>query len=310
MGAGVTHGTTISSNSASFRHLQHLSYRFSSRLVDTDRRAPGVVCCPTQEERVRASLPQAIVAPNNAVRLTSVTVRAKQRVILDDLSFHIPKGVVAGIVGPNGAGKTTAFRLLAGLIGTFSGEAEVLGYALPKNNDHIRSLIDMVPERDGLDDDMRIVDILDHWARLRFPGDRTLQAERIAAVLTQTKLQDRRFDRCGTLSSGLRRRVSIARAMLHQPLVLLLDEVTNGLDIMSRQDFYEWLTTYRLQQADRTILFASHNTAEVARLCNFLVVMQAGRQVFCGPREQLLSEDATAEAIDAAFLALLCRSLR
>lgn len=243
--------------------------------------------------------------PASAVRFHDVTVRARGKMILNALSLTVPRGVVAGIVGPNGAGKTTTFRVVSGLIGSFTGSAEVLGHPLPTQNDHVRALLGVVPERDGLYDDMRVEDILNHWARLRFPNNRLQQQERTHAVLLQMKLWERRKDACGTLSAGLRRRVAIARALLHNPSLLLLDEVTNGLDIFSRQDFYEWLAMHQLQHPYHTVLFASHNTAEVARLCNFFVVLRDGEQLFCGPRDQLVKEDADLEAIDQAFLQVL-----
>jgi ABC-2 type transport system ATP-binding protein len=245
------------------------------------------------------------VNPALAVQVHNIVVRVHNRTILNALSLHVPAGVVAGLVGPNGSGKTTTFRLLSGLIGSFTGTANVLGCSLPAQNDRVRTMLGVVPERDGLYDDLRVIDHIDHWARLRFPGNRQHQQVRTEAVLRQMKLCDRRNDRCGTLSAGLRRRVAIARAILHEPPLLLLDEVTNGLDIFSRQDFYEWLVNHKLQHPPSTVIFASHNTAEVARLCNFFIVLRDGQQVYCGPRDQLLSEQASLEEIDGVFMRLL-----
>jgi ABC-type multidrug transport system ATPase subunit len=243
--------------------------------------------------------------PAPAVHMHNITVHVRNTIILNNLSLNIPAGVVAGLVGPNGSGKTTTFRLLSGLIGLFTGTINVLGCSLPAQNDHVRAMLGVVPERDGLYDDVRVIDIIDHWARLHFPGNRQMQQARTEAVLHQVRLVDRRNDRCGTLSAGLRRRVAIARAILHEPPLLLLDEVTNGLDIFSRQAFYEWLATYKLHHPDSTIIFASHNTAEVARLCNFLIVLRDGQQRFCGPRAALFDEHADPDEIDRTVMRLL-----
>lgn len=242
---------------------------------------------------------------NPAVQMRDVVVHARNRTILNALSLNIPTGVMVGLVGPNGAGKTTTFRLLCGLIGSFMGTANVLGCSLPAQNDRVRTMLGVVPERDGLYDDMRVIDHIGHWARLRFPGEPRRQQERTEAVLMQVKLWDRRQDVCGMLSAGLRRRVAIAHAILHQPPLLLLDEVTNGLDIFSRQDLYEWLASHKLQYPASTVIFASHNTAEVAQLCNFFLVLRDGKQVYCGPRDQLLGEHASLEEIDSMFMRLL-----
>ncbi len=242
-----------------------------------------------------------------AVLLRDVTVATRRRRILDQMSLHIPAGAIVGIVGPNGAGKTTTLRLLAGLIDRFSGSVQVLGYTLPQHTTQVRASIGIVPERDGLYDDIRVIDLIDHWARLYYPTDRHHRQARIRAVLEQMDLLARQNERCGTLSLGLRKRVAIARAILIDPPLLFLDEVTNGLDIMSRNSFYNWLVQYHMSEPQRTIMIATHNTAEVARLCTYFVVIRDGRALFCGPRENLVHDGTSIEAVEFAFLTLLQR---
>ena len=110
---------------------------------------------------------------------------------------------------------------------------------------------------------------------------------------------------CGTLSAGLRRRVALARATLGEPRLLLLDEVTNELDPPSRASFADWLAGYRRARPDRTVIFATHNVWEVARLCDYVIVLDQGRQLFCGPREMLMGPEAGDDAVEQAILALL-----
>lgn len=240
-----------------------------------------------------------------AVALTDVMVRVRQRVILDHVTLTIPSGALVGVIGPNGAGKTTLFRLLTGLIDQFEGNAYVCGYQLPHRSADVLSVIGLVPERDGLYDDMRVIDVIDHWARLRFPNNRHERYSRAVIALTRTGMFDRQGDRCGALSLGLRKRVAIARATIHEPRLLLLDEVTNGLDIVSRNDFYAWLARYHMDHPECTTLIATHNIAEVARVCNYFMVLRNGRTIFAGPREALIADTLDIEAIEDTFVRLL-----
>lgn len=241
----------------------------------------------------------------SAIELNSVTVACRERRLLDVLSLRIPSGVVAGLVGPNGAGKTTTFRVLTGLVRPHSGTVCVLGQALPTQADVVRRQLGVVPERDGLYDDMRVGDLLIHVARLQRPADPAWQRARVEAVLAELDLRARREDWCGTLSTGLRRRVARARAILPAPPLLLLDEPTSGLDLVSRDAFYTWLARQRAEAVPTTVVLATHNTIEVARLCNFFVVLHDGRQRFCGPREALCDRPTDPAALEAAFLRLL-----
>lgn len=152
---------------------------------------------------------------------------------------------------------------------------------------------------------MRVRDVLAHAARIYRPDDTEWQQNRVETVLRALDVWDRRNDWCGTLSTGLRRRVAIARAVLNAPRLLLLDEVTNGLDIVSRNTFYEWLVQHQLREPTNTVILASHNTAEIAKLCNFFIVLREGQQLFCGPREELVSLQANVEELERVFLALL-----
>ncbi|MDW8234767.1 MAG: ABC transporter ATP-binding protein [Roseiflexaceae bacterium] len=239
------------------------------------------------------------------VSLADVTVRVRHRVILDHLTLTIPSGALVGVIGPNGAGKTTLFRLLTGLIDQFEGNAYVCGYQLPHRSADVLSVIGSVPERDGLYDDMRVIDVIGHWARLRFPDDCRDRHSRSVKALTRMGVLDRQHDRCGALSLGLRKRVAIARATLHEPRLLFLDEVTSGLDIVSRNDFYAWLARYHTDHPACTTLMATHNIVEVARVCNYFVVLRKGQAVFAGPREALIADSMDIEAIEAVFVRLL-----
>jgi ABC-2 type transport system ATP-binding protein len=240
-----------------------------------------------------------------AIDIQHVSLIHRGKQILNNLSIQAPTGVVAGLVGPNGAGKTTTFRIVTGLISSFSGTAHVLGHEIPKQADAVRRRLGVVTEPDGLYEDMRVIDILNHTARLYLPNDHQQRRDRVEAVLRYLDVWDRRNDWCGILSTGLRRRVAIARAILHEPPLLLLDEVTNGLDILSRNAFYEWLAAHQMNAATNTVILATHNSAEAARLCNFFIVLRDGQQCFCGMRDELVGPNADADELERAFLRLL-----
>ncbi|NJO82864.1 MAG: ATP-binding cassette domain-containing protein [Blastochloris sp.] len=237
-----------------------------------------------------------------AIDIHNVTLTYRRKQILHNLSLQVPVGTVVGLVGPNGAGKTSLFRLLGGLISSFRGAVQVLGYEVPKQVDALRRRLGVVTEPDGLYEDMRVIDVLNHTARLYLPDDQQRQRARIEAVLRYLDVWDQRNDWCGILSTGLRRRVAIARAILHEPPLLLLDEVTNGLDILSRNAFYEWLAAHQMNAATNTVVLATHNSTEAARLCNFFIVLRDGRQCFCGRRDQLVGPNADADELERAFL--------
>ena len=242
-----------------------------------------------------------------AVEMTHARVTCHDRPLLDDLSLVVPEGVIAGLVGPNGAGKTTMLRLLGGLVPLASGSARLLGFSLPAQAGAVRGRIGLVPDRSGLYDDVRVGDHLRHAARLAWPRDPARQQEAVRKALDAFGLTDWQDRWCGTLSAGLRRRVALARATLGEPRLLLLDEVTNELDPPSRASFADWLAGYRRARPDRTVIFATHNVWEVARLCDYVIVLDQGRRLFCGPRETLVGPEAGDDAVEQAILALLIR---
>lgn len=240
-----------------------------------------------------------------AVALDDVTVACGKRRLVDGLSFVVPAGRVTGILGPNGSGKTTTLRLLAGLVRPSTGSITVFGRDLHAATDELRRAVAMVPERDGLNDDLTVKETLrstaEMWAE---PGSARVGSP-VAEVLAQLDLQDRADDWCGTLSAGLRRRVAIGRALIVQPKLLLLDEVTNSLDLPSRTDFYDWLESQRNSAAMLTIILATHNAWEASSLCDHYVVLTKGRAVFCGPRSELVPREADATAFEKAVVELM-----
>jgi ABC-2 type transport system ATP-binding protein len=214
---------------------------------------------------------------------------------VDALTLSIGEGEVFGLLGPNGAGKTTTIRMLAGLIGKTSGEARVADCRVgdPADARKLRSLIGLMPEEAGLYPDLSAVQTLDFYGRLyRVPrGERAERAERL---LTLLDLWDRRDARVRTFSKGMKQRLTIARALIHNPPVLFLDEPTANLDPEGAKTVRDFLIG--LKQEKRTILLNTHQLSEAERMCDRVGILHR-RLVAVGTPDGLrksASEHATA----------------
>jgi ABC-type multidrug transport system ATPase subunit len=252
-----------------------------------------------------AARPHTLEMTETAVAFDEVTVTCGRRHLVDRLSFVIPAGRVTGILGPNGSGKTTTLRLLAGLVRPSTGSITVFDQDRHAATETLRRAVAMVPERDGLNDDLTVNDTLKSTAEMWAEPGSAPGGSAVGEVLSQLDLQDRADDWCGTLSAGLRRRVAIGRALIVQPKLLLLDEVTNSLDLPSRTDFYDWLESRRASAPALTIILATHNAWEASSLCDHYVVLAKGRAVFCGPRAELVPNEADATAFEKAVVELM-----
>jgi ABC-2 type transport system ATP-binding protein len=236
-----------------------------------------------------------------AMQFDNVTVACGNRRLLDRLSLTVPIGGITAVVGPNGSGKTTTLRVMAGLLRPSDGRLVVLGHDIADQIPGWQRLVGFVPDRDGLYEDITVRDTLVGAAKLwGVPGNSVDQ------VLAQLGLDERRDDWCGTLSSGYRRRVALARALIGNPDVLLLDEVTNSLDLPSRNYFYNWLRSNRPPTS--SVVLATHNAWEAATLCDHYVVLSDGRALFNGPRADLIPDEDSPEAFEKAIVRLIPES--
>ena len=191
---------------------------------------------------------------------------------VEGLTLTIGEGEVFGLLGPNGAGKTTTIRMLAGLIGTTSGEARVAGCRVgdPAAARKLRGLVGLMPEEAGLYPDLSAARTLDFYGRLyQVPAGR--RAERAERLLTMLDLWDRRDVRVRTFSKGMKQRLTIARALINAPPVLLLDEPTANLDPEGAKTVRDFLL--QLKRERRTILLNTHQLAEAERVCDRVGIM-------------------------------------
>ncbi|HEU5330294.1 MAG: ATP-binding cassette domain-containing protein [Thermomicrobiales bacterium] len=208
----------------------------------------------------------------NAIETECLTRRFGPRTAVDGLTLAIPAGTVFGFLGPNGAGKTTTVRLLAGLIAPSSGGARVAGYRLGERDAALRRAVGILTETPGL------YDRLDPWHNLRFFGrlygldDRRVAAQ-IERYLTIFGLWERRHEPIGGFSKGMRQKVAIARALLHEPAVVFLDEPTAALDPEAARTVRDVVKD--LRAAGRTIFLTTHNLNEAEELCDLIGVFRS-----------------------------------
>lgn len=193
--------------------------------------------------------------------------------VVDGISFTIDPGEFCGILGPNGAGKTTTLKMLIGHVPATSGELRVLGYPIPQQARAMRARIGIVPQQDNLDPDFTVLENLRVYARY-FGLSNTEIDERIPHLLDFTALSDKVNARISQLSGGMKRRLSIARALLNHPELLILDEPTTGLDPQIRQAIWQLLR--QLRKEGLTIVLTTHYMDEAERLCSRIILMDHG----------------------------------
>jgi ABC-2 type transport system ATP-binding protein len=221
---------------------------------------------------------------SDAIRLEGVSKRLGEREVLRDVSFIAKQGDVFGYLGPNGAGKTTTIRILLGLLQPTSGKATILGEDVSR--DEARRKVGFVLESDGLYDNKTAEENLWYYARIYGMAE---PAERIDRILNLVELRDRAKDKVGTYSKGMRQRLALARAMTHNPELLVLDEPTAGVDPSGQIEVREVILNMAYKEG-KTIFLSSHNLDEVQRTCNHIALIDRGEIKLYGELEQLRRE--------------------
>ena len=215
---------------------------------------------------------------------------------VNGVSLEVPDGVVTGMLGPNGAGKTTTIRAMTGLVALDSGRVEVDGIDVARQPIPARARLGVVPETVGVYDHLTIREHIAYSAELQGVARPSI-ASRTNDVLAQLDLSGLADRRAAGLSMGERRRLSLARALVHQPANLVFDEPTNGLDVMSARTVRKDIR--RLAESGRAILVSSHVMPEVAALCDRVIVMARGTIAASGTPQELLQQTGCANLEDA-----------
>ncbi len=198
-----------------------------------------------------------------------LTKRFGERTAVEDLHLSVERGEVLGFLGPNGAGKTTTIRMLVGIIAPTSGHAEVAGLRPDREPEHLHQAVGLLTESPGFYDRLSAERNLKYYAGFYSGIDATAQVEK---YLRSMELWERRHDRVGTFSKGMKQRLALARALLHEPRVLFLDEPTAGLDPEAAREVREILQA--LSQEGRTVFLSTHNLAEAELLCQRIAVIR------------------------------------
>jgi ABC-2 type transport system ATP-binding protein len=209
---------------------------------------------------------------------------------LDGLTVEIEPGIV-GLVGSNGAGKSTLLKILLGLVDATEGEATVFDLDVRTHGTDIRQFVGYMPEHDCLPPDVSATDVVSHLA-LMSGLPRTAARERTAEVLRHVGLYEERYRAIGGYSTGMKQRVKLAQALVHDPRLLLLDEPTNGLDPAGRDEMLE-LVLRTGAEFGIAVIVASHLLGEIERVCNFLVAIEAGRLLRAAPLGSFVEQTGT-----------------
>jgi len=232
------------------------------------------------------------------IEAKALTKRFASYVAVDGVDFSVGRGEVFGFLGPNGAGKTTTMRMIACVSPRTDGTLRVLGMDPAADGAAIRARIGVVPQEDNLDTELTVWDNLIVYGRY-FGLPLAVIRERAAELLQFARLDDRRSSLVDPLSGGMKRRLTIARALINRPEVVLLDEPTTGLDPQARHLLWERL--YSLKRQGVTLVLTTHYMDEAEQLCDRLVIMDGGRIVAEGSPRMLIEQYATREVVELRF---------
>src|SRR5437764_1827465 len=234
----------------------------------------------------------------NLIEARGLTKRFGSFTAVDNVDFEVAAGEAFGFLGPNGAGKSSTMRMIGCVSPVTEGKLRVLGRDPAVDGAEIRARLGVVPQEDNLDNELTVFENLLVYGRY-FDLPRTELRPRIDELLEFVQLTERRDDRTEPLSGGMKRRLTIARSLVNEPDLLLLDEPTTGLDPQARHVLWDRL--FRLKQRGATLVLTTHYMDEAEQLCDRLVVMDKGRIVAEGSPRDLIARYSTREVVELRF---------
>lgn len=217
---------------------------------------------------------------------------------VDHISFTVPKGESFGLLGPNGAGKSTTMRMIAATLQRTSGELTILGKDPDQQGPEIRAHLGVVPQQDNLDTELKVHENLMIYGRY-FGLSRRFLKPKIEELLDFAQLQEKRDSKVEQLSGGMKRRLTIARGLINEPEILMLDEPTTGLDPQARHILWDRL--FRLKEVGVTLIITTHYMDEAEQLCDRLIVMDKGRIMAEGAPAELIRQYSSREVLEVRF---------
>ena len=236
--------------------------------------------------------------PAPVITATALTKKYKDFAAVDGISFEVAPGESFGLLGPNGAGKSTTMRMVGAVSTRTGGDLRILGLDPDEHGPEIRSQLGVVPQADNLDQELRVRDNLIVYGRY-FGIPRAVVAKRADELLEFAQLADRAKAKVDDLSGGMKRRLTIARALVNDPRILLLDEPTTGLDPQARHILWDRL--FRLKEQGTTLLLTTHYMDEAEQLCDRLVVVDKGAIMAEGSPAELIRAHSSREVLEVRF---------
>lgn len=237
-------------------------------------------------------MPQPVIVARDLVK------RYGDFAAVDGLSFEVAPGESFGLLGPNGAGKSTTMRMIGAVSTRTDGELSILGLDPDRHGPDIRSQLGVVPQADNLDTELRVRENLLVYGRY-FGLPRRVVAERADELLEFAQLADRGQAKVDALSGGMKRRLTIARGLINDPRIILLDEPTTGLDPQARHILWDRL--FRLKEQGKTLVLTTHYMDEAEQLCDRLVVVDHGRIMAEGSPAELIRQYSSREVLELRF---------
>jgi lipooligosaccharide transport system ATP-binding protein len=232
------------------------------------------------------------------IKAVGLTKRFGDFVAVDGINFEVRKGESFGLLGPNGAGKSTTMKMISAVSQRTDGELEILGKDPNKKGPEIRAHLGVVPQKDLLDRELKTWENLYVYGRF-FGLSKKYLKPKVEDLLAFAQLEDKRNSKVDEMSGGMQRRLAIARGLVNEPEILLLDETTTGLDPQARHILWDRL--FRLKENGVTIVITTHYMDEAEQLCDRIIVMDAGKIMAEGSPAELIKTYASKEVLEVRF---------